>query len=111
METTIQTNIEDWVENLDTFTLDNTGRLITFKIIYPSGDEQVITKEMPFVGIEYYGIKKGDEIVLSIGADTEVLSHSIESPVELWETKSHAQTRSLKIITMKEEAYELVFID
>jgi len=95
----------------DTLTLANTGHLVNFKAIYPSGDELAITKEMPFVVIEYSGIDKGDEIPLSIGADDETLSHSIESPVELWETKSHDSARSLKIITAKNEAYEIDFME
>jgi len=42
METTIKTNNANWAEYLDAFTLDNTGRLIDFKIVSPSGDEQLI---------------------------------------------------------------------
>lgn len=111
METTIQTNVEDWVEYLDSFTLDNTGRLVILKILYPNGEEEVIARDIPLVGLSYYNIEKGNEITLDMGTDSQDISHTIESPVELEETKSHAKSLYLKISTIKEEAYELIFVD
>jgi hypothetical protein len=86
MAGTKQIQMENWLDRLDTFINGNRGRKVTTTVSDDTNEEIQIAKDLPLMAIDYDPIKKGDDMVISFGTDTLVYSHTVEAPVELWET-------------------------
>lgn len=71
---------EDWSNSMVTFTNGNIGRKVSV-----AGEEGELAENLPFMAIDYDPIKKGDDLVISLGEDTLDFSHTVEAPVKLYE--------------------------
>jgi Ni2+-binding GTPase involved in maturation of urease and hydrogenase len=86
MAGTKQIRTENWVEHLSLFTNGNHGRKVSISVVDQTEGEEHIAKDLPLMAIDYDVISKGDDIVISFGGDSLAFSHTVEAPIELWET-------------------------
>jgi len=102
--------VKEWVEFCGLFTNGNKGRLVTISDIDERAMDNVLAKEMPLWAIDYDPIDKGDDIVVTLGENSMEFSHTIDAPVELWESRNEkGVVNQLRIIDRSNNEYNLTF--
>jgi hypothetical protein len=86
MEKSKQIQIEDWIEHLSLFTNGNKGRLVSISTEDSEMGNNRLADKLPLMAIDYDPLKKGDDILISLGGESADFRHEINAPVEMWET-------------------------
>lgn len=96
---------EDWADRMVTFTNGNKGR--NTSVVQEEGK---LAENLPFMAIDFDPVKKGDDLVISLGEDTLVFSHTIENPKELYEIHNDlGVVTSMEIIDQANKKVILLF--
>lgn len=99
MAGTKQIQIADWSDHTTLFTNGNKGRMVSISVTDAESVSRTLVEQLPFMAIDYDNIKKGDDMVISLGKNTLEFSHTVEAPVELFENHNDlGVVTSVKII-------------
>ena len=102
---------QSWIEYSDAFISGNRGRISTLKVKSEGENKQIIAKELPLLNLVIDPIGKGDVITIALGDNKDVISHSINSPIEIIESfnPQNGQVISLEFLNKDFEVTELEF--
>lgn len=99
MAITTQVARGDWQEFFVLFTNSNRHRGLTIEVIDPQGGTTGQARQGPLMAIDYDPVGKGNDIVVTTGANEIDYSHTIPAPVEVWqEQHDTGQVGALKIV-------------
>jgi len=76
---------ERWKDWCDTFTNGNAGRPISIEIVDNEEGAETLAEDVAFVAIDFDPAGKGDDFVISYGAEATPTRHIVEAPVVLWQ--------------------------
>jgi hypothetical protein len=76
---------ERWEEWCDTFTNGNAGRPIGIEIVGSVAGDQTLAENVAFVAIDFDPEGKGNDFVISYGAEEAPTRHVVEAPTVLWQ--------------------------
>ena len=101
---------KNWIDHLRLFSNGNNGRLVSISLVDSKGAGERIIDELPLMAVDYDPIHKGDNIVISLGLETLAFSHTVEVPVEMWETHNdEGVVTSMKIIDQSNSECSIAF--
>ncbi len=99
-----------WVEYCSLLTDGNRGRLMTISDIDERAGLNLLVNEMPLWAVDYDPAEKGDDIVVSMGKDSIEYVHTIDAPVEIWESRNDkGVVVQLRIIDRSSNEFNLTF--
>ena len=105
-----QIPMDRWVEYCSIFSNGNKGRLLTISDIDERAGYNILVEEMPLWAVDYDPIDKGDDIVISLGKSDVEYSHTIDAPVEMWESRNEKGiVNQLRIIDQNNNEFNLTF--
>ena len=100
-----------WIDYSDTFIAGNRGRISTIKIKPVGENKKIVAKELSLLNLVVDPIDKGDAITIALGQGKEVISHIVNSPIEIIESfnPENGQVISLEFKNKDFEVTELLF--
>ncbi len=105
-----QIQIDKWIEYCGLFSNGNRGRLLNIIAMDLKSGYQVVAEGLPLMALDYDPIKKGDDMIVSLGRDSLEFSHTIMAPVELWEYHNEkGVVTSVEIIDQNNNKLILLF--
>lgn len=110
MSGTKQIKQEDWSDRMVTFTNGNKGRKVSVVASGPGEEDSVLAENLPFMAIDYDPIKKGDDMIVSLGEDALLFGHTVEAPVEFIENQNDlGVVTSVEVIDQNDKKLILLF--
>ena len=110
MAHTKQIENERWAEFCSLFSNGNKGRLLSITLNDDETGYQLLAENLPLMGLDYDPIKKGDDMIVSLGKESLEFSHTIDAPVELWEYQNDMGViTSIEIIDQNNNKLILTF--
>lgn len=99
----------EWSDFFTTFSNDTRGRPISIQVLdVESGDTGVVAKGN-LLAVDYDPVKKGNDIIITIGSDKIDASHTINAPVELWRAqRDSGEINALEIIDQNNDKTILI---
>jgi len=76
---------DSWPQFFVAFSAGNQGRNVGIEVIDDETGEERITNSAPLLAVDYDPQDKGDDIVIATGRDGIDYTHTIASPMEVWE--------------------------
>lgn len=96
--------------HISLFTNGNKGGLVSITLFNTGASNETLAEELPFMAIDYDPIKKGDDMVISLGGESIAFSHTIDASVELWETHDDkGVVTSMEIVDQNNNKVTLTF--
>jgi hypothetical protein len=95
MSLTREVERENWVEFLSLLSNGNRGRLIRIEVGDPSAGDEELAAALPLYAIDYDPVGKGNDLVISTGADAQTYSHTVDAPVEIRQLQEESGKVSL----------------
>ncbi len=103
MTQTKQIKPDQWLEHLSMFTNANKGRLTTIKSFNPEEGDYLLAEDIPLMALDYDPVGKGNDLVITLGADTIDYTHTVQEPVDMLEMHNeNGQVITLEIIDQNE---------
>lgn len=92
--------MSEWQERLATFTSGNRNRIAAV-----AANGMTVFEEKPFRDVEYDPIGKGNDIIITLGTDHELLTHTVNAPTELiLHQEDNGEISTLEIIDQNGES-------
>lgn len=105
-----QIHADKWAEHCSLFTNGNKGRMVTITSLDNETGNLILAENSPLMAFDYDPIKKGDDMVISLGKDTLEYSHTIQAPIEFWETHDDSgEVTSIEIIDQMDNKVIVTF--
>jgi hypothetical protein len=99
-----------WPEFMDKFSRGNMGRKVTVSFQDSSAGEQILADRVALFAVDYDPVQKGNDLVISLGANDIESTHKIEGPVKIWEVQDdNGKVVSLDIIDRNENKTRIIF--
>jgi hypothetical protein len=94
-----QVPLEEWANFFVTFSNGNRGRMLSIEIFDSESGDLGATKQGKLMAVDYDPVGKGNDIVVTTGADEIDYSHTIAAPVEVWKAQHDSgEIAALEII-------------
>ena len=91
--------IEQWSDFFSQLSNQNQGRNLSLEIYDQDSGDVGATRQGQLLAVDYDPVGKGNDIVVTTGVDQIDYSHTIPSPVEVWQAENdNGRINAIEII-------------
>jgi hypothetical protein len=97
----MNTQIEqtEWSNFFVTFTNGNRGRTLSIEVLDVKNGLTGVVASGQLLSADYDSVNKGDDVIISIGADKVDASHTVSGPIEVWRVQDeNGEITALEIV-------------